>query len=294
MKDRSVGDILRDARVAKGLQLSDLEVLTSIPTHHLLALELDQFSLIPDGLAEEYLGRYAEQVELNVDDIKQQREEQDIFQHTLPLASNNQPVIKPAFSDDYEEQDEEIKPVVKRESSVAASNRRRRSHREVSQKKAPWFAIIVSILAFAIVCLVAYFLIQEWPLNLGGFGNGAKSGEETTVVETTTVSEMTETVATTVTNEFANGQLTTIAKSTKDTVELVITLIGTESWVAVGEQSTTLTEAQKELKVSLNKGSSSFVTLGIPQGVEVTVDGQKVDLTDIVNNSPGNLTLRVE
>lgn len=290
MKEKSVGDILRESRVQKGLQLGDIETLTSIPSHHLLALELDQFSLIPDGLADVYLSRYAESVGLNSLDMTTLREKQEAFHDTLPVTNTvSQPVIKPAFSDDEEEVDE---PAVR-----TVETRRRRSHRETSQKKTPWGAILLSILSLAIVVFVAYFAIKELPFNFLGKEKSAETTQEAITTETTTV-ETTE-AATAITKEFSEGNLTVIAKTAKEESELVITLTGTESWVSVsndviGDQSTTLNEQQKEHKVTLKKGSSSFVTLGIPQGVEVAVDGQKVDLSDILANSPGNLTLRVE
>lgn len=287
MTEKSVGDLLREARVKKGIELGELEATTGIPTHHLLALELDQFALIPEGSVDDYLSRYSESVGLDIAYINSKREVQDAFQQTISVATSSSKYnIQPAFAEDT------------RDEEVRTEHRRSRSHREPSQKKNPWAAILLSLIALSIVVLVGYFVWQAIPFDKLGSSTKPKEApvaETTTSVETTTVAP----VATSLTNQMVEGQLTTTAVTSKEEVELLITLTGAESWVSVsndivGERGTILNAEQKELRVNLRKGSSSFVTLGISQGVEVFVDGEKVDLADIINNSPGSLTLKVE
>lgn len=299
MKGKSVGDTLREARLQQGLQLGDLETITGIPAHHLLALELDQFALVPEEALEEYLTRYAQSVGLDANDISHQRDDQEAFQHTLTPAPKPEPrVIKPAFSDDFEdESDNEEEDYDIPERTV---HRRRRSHREASQKKSAWPTIILCLLAIGIISIVSYFTIKEWP-----FASNQSTPEITTVSETTTTEVTSETTTVTereetgLSNQAADGFLTVTAKTTKKQVDITFTLTDAESWVSVsnellGEQSATLSAEQKDFTVSVAKGSSSFITVGIPSGVDVTVDGQKIDTTDIINNSPGNFTLVVE
>lgn len=296
MNGKSVGDSLRDARLEQGLQLGDLESITGIPAHHLLALELDQFALVPQESLETYLEQYAQSVGLNPNDINHQRDDQEAFQHTLTPAPKPEPrVIKPAFSEDFTDDEEQEEELLER-----TVHRRRRSHRDSSQKKSPWPIIILTLLALAIIVIVSYFAIKEWPFTAKQSADQTTVTTEVTTAESTTeTTTVTETVETTVTNQVTDGFLTVTAQTTKETVDIVFTLTGTESWVSLsnellGEQGTTLSNEQKEFKVAITKGSSSFVTVGIPNGVDVTVDGQKIDTSTITNNSPGNFTLVVE
>ncbi|MCU9533840.1 helix-turn-helix domain-containing protein [Streptococcus sp. CSL10205-OR2] len=65
MMQKSIGDLLTEARVKKGLQLVDIAKDLDIDAQYLLIMELSQFSLIPSDRLEEYLTRYATAVDLD-------------------------------------------------------------------------------------------------------------------------------------------------------------------------------------------------------------------------------------
>ena len=50
-----IGDTLRDARIEKKLSFDDVVDKTGIAPHYILAMELDQLKLLPEGKTNEYL-----------------------------------------------------------------------------------------------------------------------------------------------------------------------------------------------------------------------------------------------
>jgi cytoskeleton protein RodZ len=61
-----IGNSLRDARLRKGLELSELEVETKIRARYLRALEEEQFHLLPgDSYVKGFLRTYADRLELD-------------------------------------------------------------------------------------------------------------------------------------------------------------------------------------------------------------------------------------
>ena len=65
MKEQTIGDILRESRVAQHLTLEEVEEKTSISSSYLLALELEQFQLIPENQIEDFIQKYGECVHLD-------------------------------------------------------------------------------------------------------------------------------------------------------------------------------------------------------------------------------------
>lgn len=289
MNGKMIGDILREARLGKQLQLTDIEKGTGIEVQHLLALELDQFSLVPSDQVESYLRSYAEMIGLDADEIYSQYLKQVSFQDTLPHFSS-----KETISQETEVSEEPV-PMER-----MANRRRRRSHREVTQKKSKLPAILLSLFILAILVVVGYFIFKQWP-----FINTAQETSKETTSSTTEATTTTET--TTVTEAVSNLKMTVqedgsslaTVQTNKESVDLIFTLKEGESWVGLsdgtnGEQGTILTGEQTKFTVSVNKGISSLVTIGLPQSVTVTLDGQEVDLTNLVNYSPATFTLTVE
>ncbi|MFC5630663.1 MULTISPECIES: helix-turn-helix domain-containing protein [Streptococcus] len=293
MNGKMIGDILREARLAKQFQLTDIEHQTGIASHHLLALELDQFGLIPTDQVELYLSSYAESVDLEASEILIQYREQNLFQNTLSQMRENESVSKLTSTD------EENIPMER------MAHRRRRSHREKTQKKSILPKVIISFLSLAIVALAGYFVIKQlpWPFTnatteITETSETVTETEITTSIETTT-STITELPSTIKAVAQEDGNSVVAFQTDKEVVDVTFTLKDGESWVSLndtlnGERATTLTQEQKEFTVSVNKGSLSHVTIGIPQAAQITVDGQKIDLSSLVNSSPAIFTLMVE
>ncbi|EIQ82975.1 UNVERIFIED_CONTAM: helix-turn-helix domain-containing protein [Streptococcus canis] len=70
MSDKSLGEVLRESRVGKNITLDDIESKTGISSHYLLAMELDQFKIIPEEKFDQFLKEYADIVELDFITLK--------------------------------------------------------------------------------------------------------------------------------------------------------------------------------------------------------------------------------
>lgn len=288
MNGKMVGDLLREARLAKQLQLTDIEKLTGIESQYLLAMELDQFGLLPSGSVDAYLTSFAEVVGLDSDILRDQYEKQSSFQNSLPHFSS--PKKEEVVPTSYEEADFQEERTV---------HRRRRSHREETQKKSVLPVVILSLLSIAIVATVAYITINHWPFSNAAKNNNSEVTTTTTTstsVETTTVTEASVNLKPEL---QADGSYLLSFKATKENATVMFSIKEGESWVASndgvnGELGSMLNLDQKEYSNIVHKGGSSYITIGLPKLVTLTVDGHKVDLSELHNQSPAIFTLKVE
>lgn len=292
MNGKMIGDILREARLSKQLQLTDIESRTGIEVHHLLALELDQFSLVPAEEVELYLRSYAELVNLDAEEILIQYANQNSFLNTLPhsrVAKTKSELVSISL-------DKEDVPMER------MAHRRRRSHREATQKKSVFPKVLLSLLSISAIALIGYFAVKHWPLTdfIKQAGNETPSTTEettvTTVVETTTVTEMPIVLKAEVQED---GSYLATLKTDKEVSDVTFTLKEGESWVSLndgvnGEQGMLLTPDQNTFTLSVNKGTSPFITVGQPTQTTITADGQEIDLSELVNSVPATFTLKVE
>ncbi|RLU48736.1 helix-turn-helix domain-containing protein [Streptococcus iniae] len=76
MRDKSLGELLREARVSKKITLDEIESKTGISSHYLLAMELDQFKIIPANKLGLFLKQYADIVLLDFYLLKEHYNEQ--------------------------------------------------------------------------------------------------------------------------------------------------------------------------------------------------------------------------
>lgn len=76
MRDKSLGELLREARVSKKITLDEIESKTGISSHYLLAMELDQFKIIPENKLDHFLKQYADIVLLDFYLLKEHYNEQ--------------------------------------------------------------------------------------------------------------------------------------------------------------------------------------------------------------------------
>lgn len=70
MRETSLGELLRETRVGKNITLDEIEAKTGISSHYLLAMELDQFKIIPEEKFGHFLKQYADIVGLDFDSLK--------------------------------------------------------------------------------------------------------------------------------------------------------------------------------------------------------------------------------
>ncbi|MBJ8326328.1 helix-turn-helix domain-containing protein [Streptococcus pacificus] len=202
--------------------------------------------------------------------------------------------------------------VENRVSSESRSRHRSKSKREVKKQSSSFLPIfLLSLLAIAIVVFIAYFVINQSDIPFLDKNTPSTSVSETTSSETTDTNEQTAT--TEASNETSNNNtktnlevsgggdsLTVNVTNGNRPVEVVISLDGVESsWVALtnsslGEGGIMLDPQNTSYTATLTEGATSAeLTLGVSQGVVVTVNGEKLD-TSLLEGSPSYITFTIE
>ncbi|KYP21573.1 hypothetical protein AKL14_00483 [Streptococcus parauberis] len=76
MRDKSLGEILRESRIEKNITLDYIETKSGISSHYLLAMELDQYKIIPEHKIDQFLKQYGEIVGLEFHYLKNKYNQQ--------------------------------------------------------------------------------------------------------------------------------------------------------------------------------------------------------------------------
>ncbi|EHJ53002.1 helix-turn-helix domain-containing protein [Streptococcus macacae] len=105
--NNKIGELLRDARIEKRLSFDDVVEKTGIAPHYILAMELDQLKLLPEGKTNEYLEQYARAVDLDPVSIIHGYRNQELSDDLIVPAPNDNAAPEPQ-TDDKDDNTEEI------------------------------------------------------------------------------------------------------------------------------------------------------------------------------------------
>ncbi|MGT2949503.1 helix-turn-helix domain-containing protein [Streptococcus devriesei] len=332
-----IGDILRDARIEKKLSFDDVVDKTGIAPHYILAMELDQLKLLPEGKTNEYLEKYAEVVGLDPVSIIHGYRNQELSDDLILPSSIDEPAASSASADtasaaasedqsdekpsetpqdlsidldvtqnislteetlqldDTEEELEKTAPAVEK----IPSRLSKYDYEEEPSRRFPWALILLVLLALAIVSYVGYIAYNQLhnDSDKTELSTSSKQKKDTTSDSTTTTAQS----QTNITTDFAEGGNNVTLSNTNGKVEITFTLTGEEeSWVSAsntdaGESGTTLTAAQKTYTVTLAEGSTtSMLTVAVLSGVDITINGQKLDTSNLINAGLTNINVTVQ
>ena len=306
MSEINMGDLLREARVQKKLSLEDIEKQTKIPQHYLLAMELDQFNILPQDKLDPYLKDYTAAVGLNLADLM-------ISQHGPEEKLNTQEekidtVILPKTHEfETPEKDESIRTLEISPSPSPITSTR--SSRYRTKESRPSYLPIIS-LCFATLAILSFVFYTVWQQTKQS--NQTKTSDYSVVSSTSSqVSEESSSTSetptssnenqTTLTTTGSGDSLSVNVENANNDVEISISLAGAESsWVSVtnsetGDGGTLLTSNNNNLTSKLLSGTtSSVITLGVTAGVTVTINGQAVDLSNLTSTSVSYITLNIK
>ncbi|MBM7641897.1 helix-turn-helix domain-containing protein [Streptococcus loxodontisalivarius] len=280
----SIGHILRQARIAKKMTLEDVEEVTSIETPYLLAIELDNYSALPeDILPSEYVTRYADAVGVKESDLKRVRSEQDKL--------DNPKVELP--NEHY---------------------RRAKGHQSVRsyRRQKVYFLplLYISLVALAILVFIGYIVTKQLEfesqsqtaqssytvVNSSSSETASSSSEVSSSSEDSTKPKLTVqkssdgyNLAVTLTNPSSTG------------IPVIVSLSGaTSSWFSVtnsdlDDSGVTLNSSRTNYTATLTDGAtSSVITLGVTKDVTVFIDNQVVDLSSLTSDGISYITLTIE
>ena len=284
MKLHSLGEQLRAARIKKELSLYDVEKVSGVEAQYLLAMEMDQLKALPKDIQQEALEKYATSVDL---DGKHLYEEQ----------KKNERKVK-----------EEKKQVERKEDILDTKvpmSRFSKLKREEKRKSNYIPLLILSAVSLLIICSVGYIIIRHLSnqpqvikpntistANHLSIASGAKSSRS--------ISEVTVSGAN-VTTTTQGNQLMVDLSNVKSSVVLEVELSenSNDTWFSVDNSDT----SESYYLSKTNKSKYSFdlsdkikttqIIIAQPSKVTLKVNGESLDLSQLDQNTPSYLTLRI-
>ena len=285
MKRYSLGEQLRAARIKKELSLYDVEKVSGVEAQYLLAMEMDQLKALPKDIQQEALEKYATSVDL---DGKHLYEEQ----------KKNERKVK-----------EEKKQVERKEDILDTKvpmSRFSKLKREEKRKSNYIPLLILSAVSLLIICSVGYIIIRHLSnqpqvikpntistANHLSIASGAKSSRS--------ISEVTVSGAN-VTTTTQGNQLMVDLSNVKSSVVLEVELSenSNDTWFSVDNSDTSesyyLSKTNKS-KYSLDlsdKIKTTQIIIAQPSKVTLKINGESLDLSQLDENTPSYLTLRIQ
>lgn len=314
MREQTIGEILREARVAKHLTLEEVEEKTAIPSPHLLALELEQFKLIPKDKIETYLQQYSEAVDLDTADLLEKYHEQEVDssdeeqeEHVVEsTTTNTESIVKTP-------QDETISIAksASDDSFIIGSRSSRYKGKEKTNSYLPIVMLcLVALGILAFVSFVTWNQLQSDSNNASTSYSVVHSSSSTTTDSTSSESSSStsesssseEDTSLKMSTEGSGNSLTVNLSNVTDSLTVEISLSGADSsWVSVtnseSNDSGTLlssTGTTSYTAILPSGTTSSLITLGVTEGVTVTIDGQEVDTSALTSTTLSYITINIQ
>ncbi|HEM5209839.1 TPA: helix-turn-helix domain-containing protein [Streptococcus suis] len=284
MRQKSIGEVLRTAREGRGWTFVDLQRITKIQAKYLQALEYNDFDFIANSDdVHSILRAYAEALELDAD--------------VLLDAYETNSLVK--YSEDGEEE--------------LRSSELKRSYKVRKRKKNSYLPLIYLLLATGLIIIFVTYIVHSRLQNRASITptttsysiveqsvSEASSGTETSSTEqaqsnsTSSSSSATENV----TISGSGSNIVATLKTVTYPVEVTVTAKNTTSWISLSdtllEGGVTLTPDNPTVTTTIEEGvTSTTLVLGVVKGVEVSVGGQKLDISALTADT-GAVTLNFE
>jgi hypothetical protein len=265
MRKKTIGEVLRLARISQGLSLEELQRKTDIQLDLLEALETDNFDKLPNLFyTRSFLRKYAWAVELD--------------ENIILDAYDSGSMIT------YEEVDVD---------EIELSGRRRSNRKK--QSFLPLFYFL--LFSLSIIAFVSYYVwnyIQTQPINTSETSYSVvttTTSDSTTEVtsnnQSTTETSVAETSAVTISGE--GDTISVVYKTSKETAELQLSVKDTQSWVSVSDTDlaggVTLAPGNQTATTTISKKTPVTITLGVVKGVKIKIDNQEIDTSKLTGQT---------
>ena len=265
MRKKTIGEVLRLARISQGLSLEELQRKTDIQLDLLEALETDNFDKLPNLFyTRSFLRKYAWAVELD--------------ENIILDAYDSGNMIT------YEEVDVD---------EIELSGRRRSNRKK--QSFLPLFYFL--LFSLSIIAFVSYYVwnyIQTQPINTSEASYSVvttTTSDSTTEVtsnnQSTTETSVAETSAVTISGE--GDTISVVYKTSKETAELQLSVKDTQSWVSVSDPDlaggVTLAPGNQTATTTISKKTPVTITLGVVKGVKIKIDNQEIDTSKLTGQT---------
>jgi len=265
MRKKTIGEVLRLARISQGLSLEELQRKTDIQLDLLEALETDNFDKLPNLFyTRSFLRKYAWAVELD--------------ENIILDAYDSGNMIT------YEEVDVD---------EIELSGRRRSNRKK--QSFLPLFYFL--LFSLSIIAFVSYYVwnyIQTQPINTSEASYSVvttTTSDSTTEVtsnsQSTTETNVAKTSAVTISGE--GDTISVVYKTSKETAELQLSVKDTQSWVSVSDTDlaggVTLAPGNQTVTTTISKKTPVTITLGVVKGVKIKIDNQEIDTSKLTGQT---------
>ncbi|ORO82680.1 helix-turn-helix domain-containing protein [Streptococcus oralis subsp. dentisani] len=269
MRKKTIGEVLRLARINQGLSIEELQAKTDIQMNLLEAMEADDFDQLPSTFyARSFLRKYAWAVELD--------------ERIILDAYDSGSMIT------YEEVDVDEEDL---------SGRRRSNKKKTSYLPLFYFVLF----ALSILIFVTYYVwnyIQTQPTRPSSPNYSIVSSTSSTTSTSSSSSSQTSssssTTESTITVSGEGNRIEARYKTSKETATVQLAVSDVTSWVSVSgselEGGVTLSADNKNEKTTVSTKNPVAITLGVVKGVTVTVDNQTVDTSKLTTQT-GTVTL---
>ena len=268
MRKKTIGEVLRLARINQGLSLEELKEKTEIQLNFLEAMEADDFDQLPSTFyARSFLRKYAWAVELD------ERIVLDAYDSGSMIT--------------YEEVDIDEEDL---------SGRRRSNKKKTSYLPLFYFVLFaLSILIFVTYYVWNYIQTQPSPSSANySVVSSTSSTTSTSSSSSSQTSSSSSTTESTITVSGEGNRIEALYKTSKETATVQLTVSDATSWVSVSgselEGGVTLSADNKNAKTTVSTKDSVTITLGVVKGVTLTVDNQTIDTSKLTTQT-GTVTL---
>mgnify|MGYP003357858553 FL=1 len=268
MRKKTIGEVLRLARINQGLSLEELQEKTEIQLHFLEAMEADDFDRLPSTFyARSFLRKYAWAVELDEGIVL------DAYDSGSMIT--------------YEEVDVDEEDL---------SGRRRSNKKKTSYLPLFYFVLFaLSILIFVTYYVWNYIQTQPSPSSANySVVNSTSSTTSSSSSSSSQTSSSSSTTESTITVSGEGNRIEARYKTSKETATVQLAVSDATSWVSVSgselEGGVTLSADNKNAKTTVSTKNPVTITLGVVKGVTVTVDNQTIDTSKLTTQT-GTVTL---
>ena len=266
MRKKTIGEVLRLARINQGLTLDELHKKTEIQLDMLEAMETDDFDQLPSPFyTRSFLRKYAWAVELD------ERIVLDAYDSGSMIT--------------YEEVDVDEEELTGR----------RRSSKKNKTSFLPLFYFI--LFALSIVIFVTYYVwnyLQTQPERSSASSYSVVQAISSTSSVTSSSSSSSSNMEPAITVSGEGNRVEVAYKTSKETAKLQLSVSDARSWVSVSESEleggVTLSPDNKSAETTVSTKNPVTITLGVVKGVALTVDNQTVDLSKLTAQT-GQITV---
>ena len=270
MRKKTIGEVLRLARINQGLSLDELQKKTEIQLDMLEAMEADDFDQLPSPFyTRSFLRKYAWAVELD------ERIVLDAYDSGSMIT--------------YEEVDVDEEELTGR----------RRSSKKSKTSFLPLFYFI--LFALSIVIFVTYYVwnyLQTQPerSSVSSYSVVQATSSTSSVTPSSSNSSLSSSsnIEPAIIVSGEGNRVEVAYKTSKETAKLQLAVSDVTSWVSVSESEleggVTLSPENKSAETTVLTKSPVTITLGVVKGVALTVDNQTVDLSKLTAQT-GKITV---